>query len=696
MSYNACEDGTVSYITERHGIITDVSIAFCEFTNYTPDELLGRTIDDVSRILLRIYADVKYINDEAQTYIFTKLLEAKNVNIRKSRCNESGQTSYIFTEIPVSGIKEKNPFLEKLLADNVTGIGIFSAPGYALIQANQTFLNYLPRPNNTRELAYGKSLNQLIPDFISHCGMIGWKHLVENSQSLYIKEKQGLIAGRGDRYWDNTITPVREKGQFKYLVSMLDDVTRKVLSRDHFTRQTKIIKKQKERAEILWEVAEKLLESVKPQEIVEEICLRVMEFLDCQIFFNYIIDQNNSRLHLNAYAGVADETARELEWLDYGISVCGCTARDGCRTVAENIQGSNDILTEPLRQMGIRAYACHPLMEKNKVIGTLSFGTKSRDRFDDDELALMKAVADQVSVALNRLRTDHVMLKQQQLMINAEREKNEALQEAMEMKDEFISLISHEFKTPLTVINSAIQAMQQICRNELSDKARSFLSKILQNSNRQLKLVNNLLDITRANAGHLKLRKTNIDIVFLTRSITDSIKIFAEQKGIRLSFSSTLQKKVIGTDQEKYERILLNLLSNAVKYTPEGKSIHVRVYQKVINNKCRVYVQVKDKGFGIPDDMTELIFERFGQVDRSLSRQAEGTGIGLYLVKHLIELLDGEIMLNSKVGKGSTFTFHLPVGKVKEIKNEHMIKEISDNRLIQATAIEFSDIYLPS
>ena len=153
---------------------------------------------------------------------------------------------------------------------------------------------------------------------------------------------------------------------------------------------------------------------------------------------------------------------------------------------------------------------------------------------------------------------------------------------------------------------------------------------------------------------------------------------------------------MIGTDVEKYERILLNLLSNAVKYTPEGKSIHVRVSQKVVNRKCRVYVQVKDKGFGIPADMTEVIFERFGQVDRSLSRQAEGTGIGLYLVKSLIKLLDGEILLDSKVGKGSTFTIHLPVGKVKEIKNDHMIKEIADNRLIQATAIEFSDIYLPS
>ena len=262
------------------------------------------------------------------------------------------------------------------------------------------------------------------------------------------------------------------------------------------------------------------------------------------------------------------------------------------------------------------------------------------------------------------------------------------------MKDEFLSLISHEFKTPLTVINSAIQAMELICKNELSDKAKGFLNKIRQNSNRQLKLVNNLLDITRINAGHLKINKKDMDIVLLTKSITESITIFAEQKSIKLSFSSTLRKKVIGIDEEKYERILLNLLSNAIKFTPKGKSITVKVSQKIVKGKCKVCIQVKDKGVGIPNDKKELIFERFGQVDSSLTRQAEGTGIGLSLVKMLVELLGGEITLESKEGIGSTFTILLPIEKVKETPIEQMIEEITDNRLIQATAIEFSDIYL--
>ena len=292
-----------------------------------------------------------------------------------------------------------------------------------------------------------------------------------------------------------------------------------------------------------------------------------------------------------------------------------------------------------------------------------------------------------------QVEKDKSIKNQQESIIRLQQEKNDALLKSMEMKDEFLSLISHEFKTPITVINSAVQAMRLICRDELSEKGNGFLNKILQNSNRQLKLVNNLLDITRINAGRFKINLSNTDIIIMTRKITESIMIYADQKRIRLSFSSTLGEKIIGIDEEKYERILLNLLSNAIKFTPEGKSIFVRVSQKVVKGKCKVCIQVKDQGIGIPKDKQQLIFERFGQVDSSLSRQAEGTGIGLALVKMFVEIMSGEITVESEEGKGSIFTILFPVTKIKEAPIKKMLQGINDNRLIQATAIEFSDIY---
>jgi signal transduction histidine kinase len=142
-----------------------------------------------------------------------------------------------------------------------------------------------------------------------------------------------------------------------------------------------------------------------------------------------------------------------------------------------------------------------------------------------------------------------------------------------------------------------------------------------------------------------------------------------------------------------YERILLNQLSNAVKYTPEGRSIEVSIYQTVLKAKRQVCIQVKDNGIGIPSDQKELIFERFRRVDRLASRHSEGSGIGLYLVKTLVALLDGEIKVDSKEGEGSTFSLYFPLIKLSKVAEGTAVYDKPNEQLATATAIEFSDIY---
>jgi signal transduction histidine kinase len=261
------------------------------------------------------------------------------------------------------------------------------------------------------------------------------------------------------------------------------------------------------------------------------------------------------------------------------------------------------------------------------------------------------------------------------------------------MKDEFLSIISHEFKTPLTVINSAVQTMELICKDELSIKGKDFIKKIKQNAFRQLRLVNNLLDITRANAGQIKIHKCSVNIVSYTKSIVDSVNIYALQKELEIKYIATIKKKFMYLDEEKYERIILNLISNAIKFTPKGESITVKLSMKVIRKKSNICIEVIDTGVGIPKDKQSLIFERFGQVDSSLTRQAEGTGIGLSLVKKFVEAHGGEIKVESEVGSGSTFTVLLPISKEHKKTQAMKLPEPHDNRLIQSAEIEFSDIY---
>lgn len=271
------------------------------------------------------------------------------------------------------------------------------------------------------------------------------------------------------------------------------------------------------------------------------------------------------------------------------------------------------------------------------------------------------------------------------------KEQKELLEKAMEMKDDFLSVISHEFRTPLNVINTAIQTLNFVYADQMTDKIKDYMRTIKQNTSRQLRLVNNLLDITRANAGSIKINKKNIDIVFLTKAITESVYEYASRKKVRITFVSKLAKKTIGIDDEKYERIILNLLSNAIKFTPAGKSIVVSM-NSLKGNIC---VKVKDNGIGIPQDKIDIIFEKFGQVDSSLSRQAEGTGIGLSLVKKFVEALGGSITVESTFGKGTTFIILLPDEMALEEQNEKlMVDFMNDNRLVQITNVEFSDIYL--
>lgn len=290
-----------------------------------------------------------------------------------------------------------------------------------------------------------------------------------------------------------------------------------------------------------------------------------------------------------------------------------------------------------------------------------------------------------------RKQTEAKVKEQQKLLFKSEKEKREALEKALIMKDEFISLISHELKTPLNVIYSAIQLIECIYFDKIPGRVQELVGNIKQNTFRQLRLANNLLDITRMNSQEIKLNMKNIDIVFLSKVITQSVELYVNQKNIKISFKSNVESKIISIDEEKYERIILNILSNAIKFTKNGGEITVIFNENRKSNL--VEIKVTDTGIGIPKDKQELIFERFGQVDSNLSRQAEGTGIGLSLVKSLVNVLEGTIEVESEVGMGSTFIITLPVKK-ESLDNEPEACLDVDTRLVSEIKVEFSDIYL--
>ena len=258
--------------------------------------------------------------------------------------------------------------------------------------------------------------------------------------------------------------------------------------------------------------------SDEPQRIVETLCWRVMEHLDCHVFFNFLVDETRNRMRLNAYAGIPEEEARGIHSLDFGVAVCGCAARDACRIVAENIPTTPDVRTDLVRSFGIKAYACHPLFAQGRVIGTLSFGTRTRLTFTEDELSLMKTVADQVATAMERVhllrsaeeRADELEVRVQERTAELS-EAYDALQREMEerkqaeehlrqaQKMEAIGTlaggIAHDFNNILaSVIGFTEMAMEDVPDRPLVEKN---LEHVLKSGMRARELVKQILAFSR-------------------------------------------------------------------------------------------------------------------------------------------------------------------------------------------------------
>ncbi|WP_069998504.1 ABC transporter substrate binding protein [Cellulosilyticum sp. I15G10I2] len=261
------------------------------------------------------------------------------------------------------------------------------------------------------------------------------------------------------------------------------------------------------------------------------------------------------------------------------------------------------------------------------------------------------------------------------------------------IRTDFFANLSHEFRTPLNLIFSALQMIELLEKdqssNSFSSKLTNYTSIMKQNCFRLLRIVNNLIDITKIDAGYLLLDLKNENIVSIVEEISLSVKDYMENRGLSLVFDTDIEEKIISCDADKIERIVLNLLSNAIKFTESDGKIEVTI----TDAGDAINISVKDTGIGIPKEKQDLIFEKFMQVDKSLSRNREGSGIGLSLVKSLVELHNGHISVKSEYGQGSEFIITLPAVLTPQPEasldyTAHTIQNKVDN-----INIEFSDIY---
>lgn len=256
------------------------------------------------------------------------------------------------------------------------------------------------------------------------------------------------------------------------------------------------------------------------------------------------------------------------------------------------------------------------------------------------------------------------LVKQRTYQLNKKLEENKLLYDKVisyeRIKNKYFINLSHELRTPLNIILSSLQVLQKYKEDKMEiseEKLHNYMSIINRNASRLLKVINDLIDTSKIDAGQYRLNFSNEDIVYLVEEIALSMKEYIEGKGINLIIDPEVEEKQIKCDATEVERIVINLLSNAAKFTPVGGTIWVKLF----DYGDKISFSIKDTGIGIAEENHKLIFNRFGQVDSSESSNKLGSGIGLTLVKSLVEMHGGTIELKSKLHEGSEFIVTLPV-----------------------------------
>ncbi|EQK42109.1 his Kinase A domain protein [[Clostridium] bifermentans ATCC 638] len=272
-------------------------------------------------------------------------------------------------------------------------------------------------------------------------------------------------------------------------------------------------------------------------------------------------------------------------------------------------------------------------------------------------------------------------------------DKNEQIEHEInnKIRGDFFANLSHELRTPLNIIFSSLQVLD-LKLNNIEKKEDQSITKYInmatQNTYRLLKLVNNLIDSNKITSGYFEYNPQNYDIVYFVESICQSIVDFAKQKNIEVIFDTDIEEKIISFDLDKMERIILNILSNSIKFTKEQGKIEIYIRE---SNKM-LEIEISDDGIGIPQNKLNSIFERFKQVENNTIRSGEGSGIGLYLVKSLVDMHGGSIDVESELGLGTTFKISIPA-ELEEEYECNIIEKNLQNSYIEKIKVEFSDIY---
>ena len=466
---------------------------------------------------------------------------------------------------------------------------------------------------------------------------------------------QGRHAGVISCYSANTAAP--PESELRLLATIANQTSLAV-------QNATLYREQQRRADQLRAVSEigrQIGSILSVDELLPYITRLLQQTFDYYLVGIYLIDQDNpNQLILRASHGWGSQGS----FIGAGFDLTKTYEKGLVPWVGQQGQALivPDVTVEPRYQdyheTGmVRSEMVVPIKSGQQISGVIDLASTLPNGFDEIDLATMQVLAEQVGIALEnaRLYTEVNRVVVQLTHTNLE------LEEATRHKSEFLANMSHELRTPLNAIIGFSEVMMDQLFGELNERQKRYVMNILTSGRHLLSLVNDVLDLSKVEAGHMELLLDDIAPADATLDVEAILSVNATKKNLAFRNSFEAEEVTIRADRSKFKQILYNLLSNAVKFTPEKGRITVGNYLHREDGKDYLATWIKDTGIGIRKEEQQGIFEEFKQVDSSYARQHQGTGLGLALTKRLIELHGGRIWVESEPGVGSLFTFLLPL-----------------------------------
>jgi signal transduction histidine kinase len=383
------------------------------------------------------------------------------------------------------------------------------------------------------------------------------------------------------------------------------------------------------------------------QPVLDAIAERAARLCDASASSIYLVD--GDRLRHVASQGSSPDQAATIDTLPINQDSLSGRALLERRTIEVRdmqAEGAEYPLSHEYSQrFGHRSMLVTPLYREGQPFGTILLRRQDVRRFSEREIALVQTFGDQAAIALENVR-----------LFREIEDKSRQLEVANKHKSEFLANMSHELRTPLNAIIGFSEVLLERLFGELNEKQDDYLKDIHSSGRHLLTLINDILDLSKVEAGRMELELSTFDLAGAISNAMTLVRERAQRHGIALGQEVDPELGELVADERKFKQILLNLLSNAVKFTPDGGRIDVSARADGDN----VVVAVHDTGIGIAPEDHAAVFEEFRQVGRNYTSKQEGTGLGLALTRKFVELHGGTIRVESQPGQGSTFTFTLP------------------------------------